>query len=479
MSDRDKPIMNRLGARKAALVALLGGSGLSLACDTVLEPVACEPPVLASSSVASNSHNVLSAIVTAEVRAADSVAVRFGMAGATLDSVTPAVAARDGSVPIPLLGLQPGAAYDIQVVAFNHCASSTAAVLPYVTDTLPADLPRYTAGGPDPSPGYVALAAGNYGLVIDNTGRVVWYRRFPNGPGLNFQPQPNGRYAARPPAAAQGGPAPWVEVDPVGNVTRTLGCARGLQTRFHDFLAQPDGSYWLLCDEVRPIDLSAAGRSTQALVLGTAVQHISVTGEVLFDWSPFDHIDLDIQVLAAGDLSGPVINWTHGNALDLDSDGNLLVSFRNLSEVTKIDTRTGAVMWRMGGARNQFTFEDVAAPFARQHGLRATGVGQLLLLDNLGDPLSSRVERYEYDAARRTVRLTTTHASSMGAIALLGGSTQGLPGGRTLVSFGNGASVEEHDVAGNVVWEIYGNPGYVFRAQRIPSLYQPGVGGTR
>jgi hypothetical protein len=77
------------------------------------------------------------------------------------------------------------------------------------------------------------------------------------------------------------------------------------------------------------------------------------------------------------------------------------------------------------------------------------------------------------------VRLTATHASSTGAIAQLGGSTQDLPGGRTLVSFGNGASVEEHDVAGNVVWKIYGNPGYVFRAQRIPSLYQPGVGGTR
>jgi hypothetical protein len=39
--------------------------------------------------------------------------------------------------------------------------------------------------------------------------------------------------------------------------------------------------------------------------------------------------------------------------------------------------------------------------------------------------------------------------------------------------------VEEYDAAGNVVWRIEGEPGYVFRAQRIISLYQPGVGLPR
>lgn len=64
-----------------------------------------------------------------------------------------------------------------------------------------------------------------------------------------------------------------------------------------------------------------------------------------------------MSALEPGDLASIPINWSHGNALDLDTDGNLLVSFRNLSEVVKIDTRTGRVMWRLGGARNQFAFE--------------------------------------------------------------------------------------------------------------------------
>jgi hypothetical protein len=47
------------------------------------------------------------------------------------------------------------------------------------------------------------------------------------------------------------------------------------------------------------------------------------------------------------------------------------------------------------------------------------------------------------------------------------------------VSYGSGAGVEEYDRLGEVAWKLAGNPGYVFRAQRIRSLYQPGVGDPR
>jgi hypothetical protein len=47
------------------------------------------------------------------------------------------------------------------------------------------------------------------------------------------------------------------------------------------------------------------------------------------------------------------------------------------------------------------------------------------------------------------------------------------------VSFGSAGGVEEYDAAGTVVWRLTGNPGYVFRAQRIRSLYHPGVADPR
>ncbi len=444
--------------------------------DDGTTPVAF-PPEIRAGTVASNPDNVIAAIVTVRVLYADSVAVRYDPSFDRLDAVSAAVAPVDDTVLVPVLGLLPDATYVLQPVAWGTGHVAVGAPLSFSTGTLPDDLPEYVAGGTNPSPGFVAFAAGPYGLVIDNTGRVVWYHRFPLGPGLNFQAQPTGRYVARPPPVGPSDPAPWVEIDLLGRVTRTLPCADGLQPRFHDLLVEPDGSYWVLCDETRTMDLSGFGGRTEAAVTGQVVQHVGATGALLFRWSVFDHFDIgDVDPL---DLDGPSVNWTHANALDLDADGNLIVSFRNLSEVAKVDTRTGAVVWRLGGARNEFVFQGVSAPaFARQHGIRVTGPASLLLLDNLGDSRGSSAERYVLDEWARTARLVASYGSIPAVVAQLGGTTQELPGGRVLVSFGNGGRVEEYDAAGNVVWRIE-RPGYVFRAQRIQSLYHPGVGAAR
>ena len=438
----------------------------------------CEAPVIVSATVTPGAANVLSATARADVKNADSVRFRFDT-DATLDSVTPSTSVTEGATSMTLLGLRAAPAYHAQPVAFNRCGEVAGEKLRFTTGVLPADLPVYAAEGTSPSPGYVVFASGRYGIVIDNTGRVVWYHLFPGGPGLNFQPQPNGRYTARP-TADVGAEATWVEIDPEGRLTRKLGCAYGLQPRMHDLLARPDGSYWLLCDEVRTVDLSAQGRSAQSRVIGTMVQHRTINGDVAFSWSTFDHMAIDLKALEPGDLGGTTINWTHANALDIDADGGILISFRNLNEIVKVDPQTDLIVWRLGGLQNQFTFENSASPpFARQHGARSTGRGSLILLDNLGNPGPSRAERYELDEVRKVARLKASYASSTGSIALLGGNTQPLSGDRTLVSYGNGAGVEEYDSAGNVVWRITGDPGYVFRAQRIRSLYKPGVGDPR
>lgn len=472
--------MTQPGRRCAVLAVVLVSLGACSDGDGALEPILCELPTVASSNAVVNPANVLSSIVSVATASADSVAVHWGLAGAALDSATPAFVPVANSVVVPVLGLRPSTSYAVQVVAYNSCGTTSGATHPVNTGALPSDIPLYVASGADPSPGYVVFAAGAYGLVIDNTGRIVWYHQFPEGPGLNFETQPNGRFAARPPSSITTAGTGWVELDPLGTVRRTLACARGLTARVHDLIAQPDGSYWILCDETRVLDLSSVGGSTDARVMGTVVQHVGANNQLLFEWTPFDHFAIGPSVFGETLTGSPVFNWTHGNALDLDSEGNLLVSFRNLHEVTKINTSTGAVIWRMGGAQNEFTFEPGSGTgFTGQHGVRATGNGRLLLLDNLGNPQDSRAERYEFDEGQRTVRLAASYASSPAIVGRLGGSTQSLPGGRTLVSFGNGGRVEEYDASGNVVWRIEGNPGYIFRAQRIRSLYAPGVGDPR
>jgi Arylsulfotransferase (ASST) len=469
--------------RRPTVLGALGAALAAAGCggDPPPGPRPLDAPVIEAAAVAPNVHSVLSAVVSLRARHADSAAVRFRLADGSqsADSVTPAVPAAGDSAVIPVLGLLPASRYVARTVAYGPGGLTTGDPLPFATDTLPADLPQYEAGGSDPSPGYVVFAAGRYGVVIDNTGRVVWYRSFaPLGPGLSFMAEPAGRYVLRPSTPDPGDLEPWVEVDALGNQTRTLGCAGGLQPRPHDLIAERDGSYWLMCDETRAMDLTAVGGVADARVTGTVVQHVSAAGARLFSWSPFDH--LQITDLDAAERTGASVNWTHGNALDFDAGGHLIVSFRSLSEVTSIDTATGAVLWRLGGRRNQFRFAGTPTPaFAHQHGVRASAPGVLVLLDNIGDPSDSRAERYLLDEAGRTATLVQAHGAVPPAVTQIGGSVQAVPGGRTLVSFGTAGRVEEYDSTGRVTWRITGNAGYVFRAQRIRSLYAPGAGVQR
>ena len=466
---------------RTTLFATWAGITLLAACvDGPTESDRARDPAIISATIAPGAHNVLSAVVAARTERADSVRVRFRLAGTAETSAeeTPAAPTAGDAADVLMLGLMPAQRYVAQVVAYGGTRSTIGEPLEITTGQLPLDLPRFEASGSDASPGYVVFGAGRYGVVIDNTGRVVWYRHFPNGPGLAFMAQRTGSYVARPPTPDPTDVEQWVELDAAGAQVRTMGCARGLVPRLHDLILEPDGSHWVLCDETRMMDLTPHGGIANARVMATVVQRIAPGGAVTFEWSAFDHFAITDLPLA--DRTGENVNFTHGNAIDLLPGGDILLSFRSLGEITRIDGTTGAVKWRMGGTRNEFTFIGEPVPaFRRQHGVRALEGDRLVLLDNLGNPTESRAEHYEVNEAARVARLVQSYGSSPAALTEIGGSVQPLPGGRTLVSFGTAGRVEEYDISGRLLWRIQGNAGYVFRAQRISSLYAPGVGGTR
>ena len=450
------------------------------ACEHITGTDRPPTPAIVSATVAPDAGNALAASFTVKLQHADSVAVHYRLSASASPGwlTTPAVAVTAESVTLSVLGLLPEQDYELRAVAWGKGGAIEGGSRALTTGALPADLPRFAATGSDPAPGFVVFAAGRYGVVIDNSGRVVWYRRFDGGTGLAFMAEPNGHYALRPPTPTPGDIEPWLEIDPSGAVTRTLACARGLQPRPHDLLLDPDGSYLILCDETRTMDLSSLGGVANARVTGTVLQRIAATGSLLFEWNPFDH--LAITDLAAGERTGANVNWTHGNAFDRDTDGNYILSFRSLNEITKVDAATGAVIWRLGGERNEFAFPGIAMPpFVHQHGARILADGTLLLLDNIGDHSASRAERYAIDPVRHVATLVQSFSSLPPVVTEIGGSVQAVAGGHTLVSFGTAGRVEEYDADGKVVWHIDGDAGYVFRAQRIRSLYAPGIGSAR
>jgi len=431
-----------------------------------------------SARVVANPNMEISALVLFG-GAGDSARVRYRIAAGNADSLTPAVPVASAQQDtVAVLGLLPETAYDLRLVVYGGQASSidsqVSDPLTFTSGPLPADLPSYAASGSTSLSGYLVFSAAPFGIIIDGSGRVVWYKRFPlPGPSLNFMAQPTGALVGRLATADAADDDPFVEIDPAGFERRQLRCAANRPLRFHDLLLLADGSYWIMCDETRTMDLTSLGGNVAAQVTGTTIQHVDAAGALLFEWSPFDHFeitDADPSV-----YQGPAVNWTHGNSFDFDTDGNLLLSFRSLDEITKVDTQSGAVIWRMGGLRNQFTFDGSPDPaFLRQHNVRVVGPDRFIILDNLGSSSGeSRYERYVVNAGARTATLEQSYGSIPGVLTAIGGSAQAVDPDRYLVSFGTEGRVELFDAGGLKLWSIEGNPGYVFRAQRIRSLYAP------
>jgi hypothetical protein len=438
-----------------------------------------------SAALVANPHMVISALMLFS-GAGDSARVRYRVSAAPADSLTPAFSLTSQDTDtIPVLGLLPETTYEMRLVVYGGAPTSVDSqvsdVQSFTTGSLPPDLPIYSASGAAPLEGYVVFSAAPFGIIIDPTGRVVWYKRFPGvgGPSLNFMAQPTGTLVGRLATADSTDDDPFVELDPAGFELRQLRCANDRPLRFHDLLLLGDGSYWIMCDESRTMDLTSIGGQANTTVTGTTIQHVDPAGALTFEWSPFEHFeitDAEPEVYQALE-----VNWTHGNSFDFDTDGNLLMSFRSINEVTKIDVHTGQVIWRMGGLRNEFTFQGSPDPgFSRQHNVRVVGPGQLILLDNVGLGIAeSRYERYLIDAATRTATLEQSYASAPPVLTLIGGSVQAAGSDQYLVSFGTEGRVELFDEGGAKLWAVEGDPGYVFRAQRIRSLYAPVPVATR
>ena len=88
-----------------------------------------------------------------------------------------------------------------------------------------------------------------------------------------------------------------------------------------------------------------------------------------------------------------VRDYAHLNSIEMMADGNLLLSFRHLSQVMKVDRATGEVMWRLGGVRSDFIFPDdpYGGPCA-QHTAVELANGDIQIWDNGSQVTSTDAE---------------------------------------------------------------------------------------
>lgn len=242
----------------------------------------------------------------------------------------------------------------------------------------------------------------NYMFCVDTCGTPIFFQAL-NNRGSDFRRQPNGYLTHFP-----GDQGVFIQYDSSYNVMREY-AANGSITDMHELLIEEDGSYWILTKQLHLVDMSVivSGGNPQATVEENIIQHLDYSGNILFQWNSLNHIPVTDCDQNFVDLTASYIDYIHINALDLDTDGNLLISSRHLNEITKINVSTGNIIWRWGGNKNQFTFINDDNGFYGQHSIRGHNGGIYTLFDN-GNwhiPPRSRGLEYTIDEVNMTATL--------------------------------------------------------------------------
>jgi len=314
-------------------------------------------------------------------------------------------------------------------------------------------------------------------LILDSKGDVVYYRNPVGYFGGDFKLQPNGMISFA-------GPGKFYLMDSTFTIVDSVTTVNGVPLDFHDLQILSNGHYLLMGLEGIPMDLSSYnlfnGNSSpgdsNATVLAVVIQELDSAKNVVFEWHSIDHFNFeDVDTIR---LTDPVtVDWTHSNAVELDSDGNYLVSHRHFNEITKVSRADSSVIWRLGGNANQFNFVNDSAMFLAQHDCRRLPNGNLSLFDNgVGNPLHyGSAKEYELDETNMTATLVWSHNEGIDHWSASQGNVQRLANGNTLISYGDlvptPVPFNVVDSLGNKVFEIqFNTPHITYRSFNFPSL---------
>lgn len=255
-------------------------------------------------------------------------------------------------------------------------------------------------------------------------------------------------------------------------------CGNGYITDGHELRILNNRHALLMSYDTQTVDMSQiiSGGDPNCIVTGLIIQEIDENKNVVFQWRSWDYIPItDAQ---HQNMTASYLDYIHGNAIDLDHDGNILISSRHLDEITKINRQTGNIIWRLGGPRNMFTFTNDPGRFYYQHGIRRLPNGNILFYDNgnFHTPPHSRAVEYRLDETNMTATLVWQYRNTPDNFGFAMGFAQRLNNGNTLISWGStNPTVSEVTPDGNIALEMSLPPGiFTYRAFKFDWNGLPG-----
>jgi hypothetical protein len=388
------------------------------------------------------------------------------------------------------------------VVSATNPANPSGPPAEYWIRCLPHDFPKVQVidSGAAPAGWYLTgnsrlamngVPSGNYAFILNEHGTPVWYWPTPfgvvyttllSGNRIAWAPNLGPGFGTRPDGAFQ-----LFDLD-TRTSTNFVPPVRPLDP--HDLVERPNGNRIVLATPLRSgFDLSVLGPAfaSTSTIVDCVVEEVTASGALVRQWRMSDHVGIAEAlttprlVNALSDVNGaPAADVFHCNSVDVDANGNFLVSARSNNAVFFINGSTGDIVWKLGGTPANLdgatilTIQnDPLVTISGQHDARFRPNGNVSLYDNHTRQTGpARGVEYAIDVNAGTATLVWQHTASDGTPAAATGSfRRSADGSANLIGWGfkTGYGFTEVGATGNVLLDvIFPNGEQTYRVVKQP-----------
>lgn len=227
----------------------------------------------------------------------------------------------------------------------------------------------------------------------------------------------------------------------------------------HDGRLLRNGNVMLLCAKEIPADVAKrvkgglAGSEQQGNKINSDyLVERTKDGKKVWEWRAWEHMEPEAYPITCP--SDDRSEWTHANGFSELPNGDILLSFRNISTLVRISRKTGAIVWKLG-----------PPPLSGQHAPAPLANGNILVFDNGPFRVDTGVQPFSrvLEINPGTKQIVWKYQDGMGPgsshffFSSRISNAQRLPNGNTLINEGLYGRFFEVTGAGDVVWE-YVNP---------------------